>query len=285
MSKISEEIKCYVCNSDKIKFHSDSSGFVIAKCRDCGLLWTINVNENDISSFYNKDYFNNKSKMGYRDYLADEENHRKNARRILRITGGVKELTNLKILDVGCAFGFLLDEARRFNVRDACGVEISPHAREYASGELNLTNVNDDPELCNLGSDFFDVVFLIGTIEHLVSPKKTLCNIGRVLKQGGLLVITTIDTKGLIPLYSIKPPEHIFYFNHNNIVLFLNASGFKSIKSQTHFVTYYLHDLFYRVGEYSSLPFLCKASTIIKKILNISVNIPTNEMLVIAEKL
>lgn len=280
-----EIAQCYICNSSKVKSYSEVNGFVVAKCHACGLLWVININKNDVESFYNGSYFNNESKIGYRNYLNDEENHRENAKRILGIVNRIKDLGNLKILDIGCAFGFLLDEARSLGTCDAYGIEISRYAREYAAKKLGLTNIDEDDEMRNAKSDFFDVVFLIGTLEHLVSPKKTLRNITRVLKQGGVLVITTIDTKGIVPLYSIKPPEHIFYFNHNNIISLLNEAGFKIILKKPYFVRYYLHDLFYRLGEFLSVPFLNHLSKIMHKFMNISVTIPTNEMILIVEKL
>jgi len=180
-----EAAECYICNSNKVKFHSEVNGFVVAKCNDCGLLWVVNISKNDIGSFYNENYFNNESKMGYRNYFEDETIHRGNARRILDIVNRIKDLANLKILDMGCAFGFLLDEARRLKTCDAYGIELSRYAREYAEKKLGLTNISKDDEMHNVKSDFFDVIFLIGTLEHLVSPKETLRNIGRVLRQGG----------------------------------------------------------------------------------------------------
>jgi len=100
-----------------------------------------------------------------------------------------------------------------------------------------------------------------------------------------VLAITTLDTKGIIPLYSIKPPEHIFYFNHNNIVLLLNKAGFRIILKRPYFVKYYLHDLFYRLGKFLSIPLFNHPPKIMHKFMNISVTIPTNEMILIVEKL
>lgn len=278
--------ECYVCKSNKVKFYKEVNGFGVAKCYNCGLLWVIGVDKDDIEPFYNRDYFfNNSSKMGYKNYLADEENHRKNAKHILVKVNQIKDFTNAKILDIGCAFGFLLDEVRRYKACDVYGVEINRYACEYASKELNLTNISDYQDYRNFESGFFDIVFLIGTIEHLISPKETLSNISRVLKRQGLLVITTLDTKGLIPLYSIKPPEHTFYFNHDNILLLLNQLSFKCLLREAYFVNYYLYDLCYRVGEFLSLSILDNLPSIIKKFLNVSIKIPTNEMIIIAEKL
>lgn len=275
--------ECYICKSNKIKFYKNVNGFVINKCFKCGLLWVKEINKNVIFSFYNQKYFNNGKKMGYKNYLVDEKNHRKNAQNIFRIVDKIKDLTKLKILDIGCAFGFLLDEARRLKECEAYGIELSEFAYQYASKRLGLKVSNCDFDELNFEPNFFDAVFLVGTIEHLVFPKETLGHINQILKPQGLLVVTTIDTKGLIPLYSLKPPEHLFYFNHKNLSLLLEESGFKCLVKKGYFVNYHLHDLLYRLGEFLSFSFLSHISKLFEKF-NISMKIPTNEMIVIAEK-
>jgi len=282
---MNKEENCYICGSVVVNIYRVENDFLVYRCKKCGLKWIGIITADQIASFYGEKYFSNSdSKMGYKDYLADEENHRRNARNILYTIEGIRKLTGLKILDVGCAFGFLLDEARRLK-GDVYGVEISGYACEYAKNKLGLDVINGEIDSSHFPPEFFDVVFLIGTIEHLISPKNTIAIINKVLKSDGLFVITTIDTSGLFPLYSIKPPEHLFYFNHNNISLLLTKLGFKIIKIKSYFVNYYLHDLFHRLSEFLSFSFLEFVSgVILKKIPNFRVKIPTNEMIVIAKK-
>ncbi len=278
--------ECYICGSTKIEFYKKIKGFSLLKCKKCNLKWVVNITEKEIIEFYDQNYFYSNSKMGYADYLADEKNHRRNAKSILHSVNKIKDLTKLKVLDVGCAMGFLLDEARRFKACDVYGVEVSNYAYAYAKSSLEIDVIHGELDSSHFASEFFDVVFLIGTIEHLLSPKKTLAIINRVLKSDGLLVITTIDTSGLFRLYSIKPPEHLFYFNHNNIVILLTKLGFKIIKIKPYFVSYYLHDLFHRLSEFFSFSFLEFVSGVIKrKMPNFYVKIPTNEMILIVKKI
>lgn len=279
-------IRCYICRSDKVELYKQANGFAVSKCNGCGLLWVDNADPKGIAAFYNQQYFNKKSKMGYKNYLADEKNHRKNARNILRTVNNTKDLTELRILDIGCAFGFLLDESRKLKHCDVYGVELSSYAYGYGKNKLGLNISNCEFSSANFASEFFDVVFLIGTIEHLVYPKESLNNIYRILRPDGLLVITTIDTKGMIPLYSIKPPEHIFYFNHNNLSLLLKEMNFETLVNKLYFVNYRLGDLIYRLGEFLSLSFFDHLSKFVGKAFGeTSVKIPTNEIIIIAKKL
>ena len=286
-SDIHKKIECYLCGSDKIKFYREANGFIIKKCYACGLLWAPDVNANDIEKFYNSpDYFNSKSDMGYHNYLEEEQNHRRNADYILNLLNKFKDISFAKILDFGCAFGFLLDCARKIKLCEVYGVEMSSSARDYAFNKLKLTNIDDDITLSKKETNFFDAVFIIGTIEHLISPLQTLCGINRVLKQGGALVMTTLDIKGILPFYFLKPPEHLFYFNHVNISLLLNKAGFKCLRKKTHFVYYRLYDLLYRLSKCPCLLFLGSFLERLKlSYLNLSFHIPTNEMFIIAEKI
>lgn len=277
--------RCYICESKKIRFYKEVNGFFIYKCEECKLLWIKGITNQDIASFYGQSYFESDSIIGYKNYLADEENHRKNARALIKEVSKITDLTNSLILDLGCAFGFFLDEARKLKNCNIYGIEISQYAHEHARKYLGPNIYNCEIASCHFEPNFFDAVFLIGTIEHLISPKDVLNNINRILKPGGLLVITTLDTNGLIPLYSLKVPEHPFYFNHNNLPLLLSNLGYKTILRKTYFANYHLYDLFHRLDEFLSLPLFSYISGVIEKFFpNFSVKTPTNEMIVIARK-
>jgi len=119
-------IKCCVCGMTQDGYYCTANNFKILKCSSCHLLWTNEATEESINLFYNDKYFNkDNSKMGYRDYLADETLHRDNSKHILQSIMKFRDLVGAKILDVGCAFGFLLDEAQRNYSCDVYGIEIS----------------------------------------------------------------------------------------------------------------------------------------------------------------
>lgn len=283
--QVSRTERCCICESQKIRFYKKAHDFFIYKCEECKLLWIKGIANQDIASFYGQSYFESDSLIGYKNYLADEKNHRKNARTIIKEVSKIKDLTNLRILDLGCAFGFLLDEAKKTKNCAIYGIEISQYAYEYTKKYLGANIYNCEITSCHFEPNFFDVVFLIGTVEHLISPKDVLNNLGKTLKPGGLLVITTLDTNGLIPLYSLKVPEHPFYFNHNNLSLLLSKLGYKTVLRKTYFANYHLYDLFHRLDEFLSLRFLGSFSWLTEKIFpNFSVKIPTNEMIIIARK-
>lgn len=99
-------------------------------------------------------------------------------------------------------------------------------------------------------------------------------------------MITTIDTKGLFPLYAIKPPEHLFYFSHANLEQLLTQSGYEFLFRKTYFASYLLYDLFHRLGEFFGLSYLERLSGWAeRKIPALHIRIPTNEMIMVVRKI
>jgi len=248
-------------------------------------MWVaIPLESSTLSNYYEQDYYASDTKRGYQNYVGDEENHRQNARRLVRWVNSTRDLNGARLLDFGCGFGFLLDEARKAFNCECYGVELSRIAGEYARSKLRI-DVTFDSSLSNLPSDFFDVAFLIGTIEHLANPRQVLKDIARVMKLNGYLIITTVDTNGLLPFYSLKPPEHLFYFNYTNLKQLLGQTGFNLMERRIYFVNYNAHDLLWRLGKFLSLNQLCSASKAVERLVpNLSLRIPTNEIKVISQR-
>jgi SAM-dependent methyltransferase len=110
----------------------------------------------------------------YRDYL----------RRIGRHQAGGR------LLDVGCAHGFFLDEARRRGYQVA-GVEFHPDMAAFARQALGLEVAQ------GLWSDVdpppgpFDVVTFNDTLEYLTDPVVGLQKAASVLTPGGIVFVKT----------------------------------------------------------------------------------------------
>ena len=279
---------CYVCGAAETRLHGVVNGFPIRDCPTCALRWVAgDLSGLDLAAFYNDGYYRSDGSlgaMGYRDYAADEQNHRQNARRIIRCVARRARIEGAKALYVGCGFGFLLDELRRGHGCRCTGLELSPCAAEYVREKLGL-DVRKAPTPAGLAPDSFDLAFLIGTIEHLTDPRAMLRDIGTVLKPGGLLTITTLDIRGPLRLYALKPPEHLFYFSRGNLRRLLAQTGFRTVSCVPRLACYSLHDLLHRLAEFFSVPLLGRLGRLAAKWTpGLNLLIPTNEMLLVAEK-
>jgi 2-polyprenyl-3-methyl-5-hydroxy-6-metoxy-1,4-benzoquinol methylase len=123
-----------------------------------------------------------------------------------------------KILDVGCSFGFFLDAARQRGWAVA-GVELSPYAAAYATQRFGLSIVNKSILDAEFAENSFDVITMWYVIEHLPDPKQVLRCLRNLLKEDGMLVVSTPNVKSYQAKFQGKkwrmwiPPEHVLYFS------------------------------------------------------------------------
>ena len=92
-------------------------------------------------------------------------------------------------LDIGCAYGYALDEARAQGW-SVVGVEPSPAAAQRAR-ELDLRVVPDTGAALAEHPEGFDVVAMCQVLSHVPDPVAAVASAARALKPGGLLFIET----------------------------------------------------------------------------------------------
>ena len=95
----------------------------------------------------------------------------------------------LRILDIGCGTGAMLDELAPFG--DVVGADFAPEALAFCrerGDHYPLTRA--DVRRLPFASDSFDVVTAMDIIEHIDDDKAAAGEINRVLKPGGRLFVT-----------------------------------------------------------------------------------------------
>ncbi len=189
------------------------NGCDILQCGSCGL-GRAEAPAFDPASYYTGDYFSGELSDGYADYRGSEAVLRREFARTVafirqRHGGG-------RLLEVGCAYGYFLQEARPyFNV---VGIELAADAAAHCrtAGLAVHQGVADEATLGRIGS--FDVIVLLDVIEHLPDPQETLTLLARHLAPGGIIVITTGDFgSALARLLGrhwrlMTPPQHLWFF-------------------------------------------------------------------------
>lgn len=279
---------CICCDSSEEDLVVIKNGYKIVRCLHCNLLYVKDeLAIGEIKKFYSSEYFLRELNdgIGYSDYIRDESGHRLNSVALLGEINKIKQPGNM--LDIGCGYGFFLDEAakRGWNVY---GTDISEEACNYAKVSLGVKVYNCDLLDCGFESGFFDVISLLGSIEHFSNPYRVLKEAGRILKNDGIVIITTLNVEGftkLFQLFQYKPPEHLFYFSGKNICLLLNKTGLHPMRTGVYYKYYALYDLTRKIEEFSGGTRNFLSNTVKKtKLSETLVKIPTNEMLVLAEK-
>lgn len=198
-------------------------------CNSCGLIFA----EQDRNMIY---YMSQYSDMIDREYVEEEMGRRLASVKILKRIEKNKQQG--KILDIGCANGFLLDEARR-RKWDPYGVEVSKWAVRYASEKLNLNVLRGTLRKAAFPDQFFDVIVMLDVLEHLPDPRYTLIEIRRILKNDGMLYISTPDiSSAMSKILRAKwwgiNKFHLYYFSKKTLRKMLDASGFKIKRYNPH---------------------------------------------------
>lgn len=122
------------------------------------------------------------------------------------------DLTNLKVLDVGCGGGILCESMAKSGAH-VTGIDAECEAISVAQNHAHSLNLKID-YICNsienYESERFDVITCMEMLEHVENPQLVFEHCRRLLKPEGLLFISTISRT--IKAYStaIVAAEYIF---------------------------------------------------------------------------
>ncbi|OWY63283.1 hypothetical protein B7486_53960, partial [cyanobacterium TDX16] len=136
------ELRCPACGDLVDAGRLPAGDWTYATCPRCASAWLDPLPQQDATELYGEGYFRGTAVRaaggdevdgGYGDYEADADLHRRNAvDRLARVVARLgDDVGRRRILDVGCAHGYLLDEAARSGWQGT-GVEVSPYARTEA---------------------------------------------------------------------------------------------------------------------------------------------------------
>lgn len=217
---------CLVCGHAGTDPHLE----ILQRCPACGFVTARPDAPVDARRLYEGDYFTGEE---YLDYRADEPFFRRNFRK--RLAQILKRRSSGRLLEIGAAYGFFLDEAKKYF--EVTGFEVNPEAVRHAREVLRLDVRRDDflqasPE--SLGGPV-DVAVMWDVIEHLERPDAFLERIARVSRSGSLLYITTGDIGSRLARWRgrnwrlIHPPSHLHYFDRRTLPLLLERHGYRTI--------------------------------------------------------
>lgn len=128
-----------------------------------------------------------------------------------------------RVLEIGCATGYLLKRLREEKRARVCGMDISPVVIE----NLRRTGIPGRcaclPEI-PFEDQTFDAVVAKAVLEHLKHPDKSLSSMVRVLKPGGTLIISVPDNI----LGPEDEPEHFRKYSRESLVR--QISGYATVQ-------------------------------------------------------
>jgi len=226
-------IPCALCGGERFKPSLSCEGFAYVACADCGL---VQMNPQPTPDCVQRRYGQSHGD----DYLAYELNNEAAFLALQQLSladAGFDRIERAlaagdhapRVLDVGCATGALLAFLRDRGWRTT-GVEISPSA-DYARHKRGLDVRRQNLEECQFPAETFDVALASHLIEHLNDPGAFLREVGRVMRRGAYLLLTTPNGSGfqarlLGNRWRSAIFDHLYLFSRRTITAMLTAHGF-----------------------------------------------------------
>lgn len=142
------------------------------------------------------------------------------------------------MLDVGCGTGYLIDILQKQRAADYHGLDLSPEMLKVAKSKLSDSVVLTEGYSDKLPyqDNTFDVVTCIQSFHHYPKPEKAMTEAYRVLKPGGLYILSDTGMgnypKFIYGIYNKLIVKHLntgdyAAYSKNDIQSMMRASGFK----------------------------------------------------------
>lgn len=142
---------------------------------------------------------------------------------------------NKDVLDVASGTGYGANELSRLGLtKSITGLELNEKCVEYAraiyapNGEINYQqgSILEMP----FADNSFDIVTSFETIEHIADTKGQLSEIRRVLRPGGIYIVSTPNA------YGIENPHHVLELNNQELTDLLNTNGFDVLEKNLQYI-------------------------------------------------
>ena len=236
-----ERVGCPVCAADEPALLYDVSPYRVVRCLSCGMSYlSPRLNESAMLRFYEDDKYFENGDVGYTSYLRQEMSLRYSFRRFLQQLHR-RKLAGGSLLEVGCGYGFLLDEAKPyFDYRagiDFSGVVERASERADRVYQGDLDTIPDEER--------FDCIILVSVIEHVHKPVEYLQKLRDRLRPGGKLVMATPDVDSIFrrllgrrwPAFQVIP-EHVAFYNRPTLSALMARVGFSAVTSLSYVRAY-----------------------------------------------
>jgi 2-polyprenyl-3-methyl-5-hydroxy-6-metoxy-1,4-benzoquinol methylase len=141
-----------------------------------------------------------------------------------------------RLLDVGCFQGRFLHAAARSGWQ-ATGTEIARDAADYARKNRGLDVRLGPLEEIRFADGSFDAVVLLDVIEHVPDPRRTMEEVRRVLRPGGIAYLWTPNfdciTRRIARGHwgAVVFPWHLHYFNAHTLGRLATVAGFAPVSA------------------------------------------------------
>lgn len=142
------------------------------------------------------------------------------------------------VVDVGCAMGSIVGELKRTTAWRMIGIDMTVSALRQAPEGVARSCASADRLPLRTGG--VDAALFLDVIEHLESPVTALGELRRIVRPGGMLVVTTPNAGSpLRPLlgprwHGLEDETHLYFFTAFSLTHLLSKAGWQACRTVTH---------------------------------------------------
>jgi 2-polyprenyl-3-methyl-5-hydroxy-6-metoxy-1,4-benzoquinol methylase len=219
-----EAVECCVCRREGRPIY-DLDPFGVVRCPRCSLVFVSpRLNQpalqrmyDDVSYFEGDDGVYGAADGGAGWSAAMALQRRWMSGRLALAAAELRRpVRGARLLEVGCAYGLFLDQARTRGF-DVTGVELSKNAADHARETFGLSV--HSAQLADAPLDGpFDVICAWDTLEHVPDPVEFWHTVRGLLADDGVVLFSTPYFSSLparvlrTRWWTLKPTEHIWHF-------------------------------------------------------------------------
>lgn len=134
---------------------------------------------------------------------------------------------NLRVLDIGCGTGETLSFVKRIRPNSQVyGIDTMSLAVSYTKSRNHTKAYVASAMKLPFRDNFFDVLLYLDVLEHLKDHHKALMEGKRVLKKGGVMIITCPALPFIISDFD-KNQGHVRRYTKNDFLYLENKTGMK----------------------------------------------------------
>lgn len=262
------QVDCPACGSAQSKKAFEKYGFTFARCGSCATLYMSPRPSEQVMA----DYYRNSENYAYwakHIFPASETARREKIHKpwLARVVAFCEQyhIDRGTLVEIGPGFGTFASLAvEQHSFERVVAIEPTPELAEACRRRGIVVFEKRVEDLCEEEGNDADVVVAFEVIEHLFEPSRLLVGLYRVLRPGGLLVLSCPNGEGfdvavLGPKSKAVDAEHVNLFNPDSLGLLVRSCGFEVLEVSTpgRLDAEFVHDAIVK-GEYniSGQPFL-----------------------------
>lgn len=228
-----EAVPCPICNADHFSPLFEKNGLDFVRCKNCTFVYVNPRLRQDLVEEGYGEGGEAESNRLWADVLLSPAQQSFNDNAYAFLLDRIEEELPKKgkLLDVGCSVGHFLSlaSARGYEVE---GIEIEPKARTYARAE-GFTVHDAKLEELALPANSYDVITMLGLIEHLPHPVNFMREAHRILRPGGIVVFNGVPNIQSLTVMMLRENartfngrNHLGYYSPRTLTKLATDTGF-----------------------------------------------------------